>query len=154
MATLPEQGGRSFRLGEALYEQKFALDIQVASSAAQLYQKALQDKAQAQRQMISNTAQLWPKYLPTTPVPEDSMHAVRLMVDHLSQSHVAPEQFVAEVRRQIPALAQFVEQQDLLTLDPDKPLVVRETPATCGGSPVPRSRLPDRLNRRPILTIT
>jgi hypothetical protein len=40
----------------------------------------------------------------------------------------AGENFFPEIRRQIPQLQDWVIKNDLLTLDPDKPLVVRETP--------------------------
>ncbi|SHI19354.1 DUF885 domain-containing protein [Ferrimonas marina] len=127
------QTGRDFRLGEALYEQKFALDIQAEMTAAQLYDKAKADQAQARKQMVGITKQLWPKYFRGTAMPRDPQQAVRAMVDHLSQSHVSRDNFVAEVKRQIPELEQFVVQQDLITLDPDKPLVVRETPPYMRG---------------------
>ncbi|MBY5920924.1 DUF885 domain-containing protein [Ferrimonas balearica] len=132
-ADLKANGARSFRIGEALYEEKFALDIQSGMTARQLYEKALADRAQAQKQMLSITEQLWPKYFPTKPIPRDGMKAVRTLIDHLSARHVKRDNFVAEVKAQIPELEAFVRQHDLITLDPNKPLVVRETPPYMRG---------------------
>ncbi|BDM64165.1 hypothetical protein NFHSH190041_16170 [Shewanella sp. NFH-SH190041] len=125
-------GARDFRIGAALYEQKFALDIQAGMTAEQLYQRAMAEKTQVQQSMAELTAKLWPKYF-TEPMPKDSKLAIRQMIDHLSERHVAPQNFVSEVRAQIPQLEQFVQQHQLLTLDKDKPLVVRETPAYMRG---------------------
>ncbi|WP_028113682.1 DUF885 domain-containing protein [Ferrimonas kyonanensis] len=133
VAQLKKDGARSFRIGEALYEEKFALDIQAGMTAKQLYQKALADKSQAQKQMVTITEQLWPKYFPNTAMPADELVAVRQMIDHLSAHHVQRDEFVSEVRKQIPELVQFVNDSKLVTLDPEKPLVVRETPAYMRG---------------------
>jgi uncharacterized protein (DUF885 family) len=53
---------------------------------------------------------------------------IAMVIDKLSANHVPREQFVAEIRRQIPVLQDWVVQHNLLTLDSSKPLVVRETP--------------------------
>lgn len=50
------------------------------------------------------------------------------MIKALSVKHVKAENFLAEIRQQIPQLQAFVQQKDLLTIDPKKPLQVRETP--------------------------
>ncbi|WP_028108176.1 DUF885 domain-containing protein [Ferrimonas futtsuensis] len=133
VAQLNKGNPRSFRIGETLYEEKFALDIQAGMTAKQLYKKALADRDQAQKQMITITQQLWPKYFPGKGMPMDDLEAVRELVDHLSARHVKREDFVAEVRKQIPELVQFVNETQLVTLDPSKPLVVRETPAYMRG---------------------
>ncbi|TKB58510.1 DUF885 domain-containing protein [Ferrimonas aestuarii] len=133
VAELKRDGARSFRIGESLYEEKFALDIQAGMTAKQLYHKALEDKAVAQKQMVSITKQLWPKYFPNQAMPADSLKAVRTLIDYLSVKHVKRDEFVSEVRKQIPELVQFVNDSKLVTLDPDKPLVVRETPAYMRG---------------------
>ncbi|MXR67320.1 DUF885 family protein [Shewanella sp. JBTF-M18] len=131
-AKLTKEGARSFRIGEALYEQKFAFDIQSGMSAKQLYEKALADKARVQGEMAKITKQLWSKYFKTQ-MPSDTKVATRQLIDKLSARHVKREDFVAEVRAQIPELVKFVNQKQLVTLDPNKPLVVRETPEYMRG---------------------
>ncbi|MFV7771024.1 DUF885 domain-containing protein [Shewanella marisflavi] len=131
-AKLQKEGARSFRIGEKLYEQKFAFDIQSGMSAKELYEKALADKARVQGEMAKITQQLWSKYFDSQ-MPSDSKVATRQLIDKLSSRHVKREDFVAEVRAQIPELVKFVNENQLITLDPNKPLVVRETPEYMRG---------------------
>lgn len=131
-SQLEKEGARSFRIGESLYEQKFAFDIQSGMTAKALYEKALADKDRVQAEMAKITAQLWSTYF-TTPMPSDSTVATRQLIDKLSAKHVKREDFVDEVRAQIPQLVKFVNAKQLVTLDPNKPLVVRETPEYMRG---------------------
>ncbi len=64
----------------------------------------------------------------STPKPLDRTAKIGMVIDKLSSQHVAREDFFPEIRRQIPALQEWVIKNDLLTLDPKKPLEVRETP--------------------------
>lgn len=130
--TLTENGARDFRIGETLYEEKFAFDIQSSMTAKQLYNKAVADKNLVQQEMAKITDTIWSKYI-NTPKPTDEKLAIRQLIDVLSSQHVKRENFVAEVRKQIPQLIQFVNDKQLLTLDPKKPLIVRETPEYMRG---------------------
>jgi hypothetical protein len=56
-----------------------------------------------------------------------------MVIDKLSERHVAREDFVKEIRRQVPLLQDWVISHNLLTLDPSKPLEVRATPAYAAG---------------------
>lgn len=119
---------RSFRIGKALYEQKFAHDIQAGVSAEQMYNKALRARDELLARMDQLSDELWPKHMAGTPKPADRYQKIGMMIDRLSANHVAPKDFFAEIRRQIPVLSDWVVKNNLLTLDPQKPLVVRETP--------------------------
>lgn len=131
-AGLEQHGARSFRIGETLYEQKFAFDIQAGMTAKQLYQKALADKAKVTSEMAKITDKLWHKYF-TSAKPADEKVAIRQMIDKLSLNHVNRDQFVPQVKKLLPKLIQFVKAHDLVELDPNKPLVVRETPEYMRG---------------------
>jgi uncharacterized protein (DUF885 family) len=131
-AKLAENGARDFRIGETLYEEKFAFDIQSGMTAKQLYNKAVADKNHVQQEMAMITDTIWSKYI-DTPKPADERQAIRQLIDVLSSKHVKRENFVAEVRKQIPQLIQFVNDKQLVTLDPNKPLIVRETPEYMRG---------------------
>ena len=122
-------GGRSFRIGKDLYEAKFAFDIQAGSSGEQTYHKALAAREQLLANMDRLSDELWPKYMNGTAKPADRTAKIGLMIDLLSANHVKREDFFPEIRRQIPILQDWVIQKNLLTLDPNKPLQVRETPA-------------------------
>ena len=127
--SLAANGTRSFRIGKELYEAKFGFDIQAGSSAEQTYQKALAAREVLLSNMDSITDDLWPKYLAGKAKPADRYAKIGMMIDTLSTRHVAREEFFPEIRRQIGVLQDWVVKNDLLTLDPNKPLVVRETPA-------------------------
>lgn len=138
LGTLSEEwaerdDARSFRIGEALYEEKFSFDIQSQFDASELYARALEEKERLLAEMDAITVDLWPKYFEQQPLPDDRFERIGQLVDHLSDQHVALEDFVDEIRRQIPLLAEFVRENDLLFQDPSKPLVVRETPEYMRG---------------------
>lgn len=119
---------RSFRIGAALYERKFAYDIQSGRTAAQLYQRALAEKESLHARMSALADQLWPRYMAGVEKPADRLEKIGALIRKLSERHVAAADFVPEVRRQIPLLEQWVRDKGLLTLDPTRPLQVRETP--------------------------
>jgi uncharacterized protein (DUF885 family) len=124
------QSGRArpFRIGKALYEQKFALEIQSSSSAEQTYRKALATREELLGRMDALADELWTKTMGNAAKPADRTQKIGMVIERLSSRHVARENFVAEIRRQIPQLEDWVVRNNLLTLDRDKPLVVRETP--------------------------
>jgi len=128
-ALLAQNGARSFRIGKELYDQKFAYDIQAGVSAEQMYQKALDEREKLLTHMDSLSDELWTKTMGDTPKPADRTAKIGMVIDKLSSNHVAPADFVPEIRRQIPELQAWVTSHKLLTMDPQKPLVVRETPA-------------------------
>ena len=119
---------RDFRIGKALYDKKFVLDIYSGMTAEELYNTAVTEKAKLHANMISITRELWPKYFADTAMPGEGLVAVKQLIDHLSVRHVAREDFVDEIRRQMPIIQKFMDDNQLLDSDPTRPLVVRETP--------------------------
>jgi uncharacterized protein (DUF885 family) len=126
--NLADGGARDFRIGAELYEQKFKYDIVSNFSAKELYQKAIESKQQLHTKMIKITTELWPKYFADQAMPEQPLVAVKQMIDHLSVNHVKREDFVNEVKRQMPIIEKFILDHDLLDMDPSRPLIIRETP--------------------------
>jgi uncharacterized protein (DUF885 family) len=119
---------RPFRAGRELYEQKFALEIQSSSSAEQTFRKAMATREELLARMDTISDELWPRYMAGVAKPRDRFQKIGMMINKLSERHVSRENFLPEIRRQIPALQKFVTEKNLLTLDADKPLEVRETP--------------------------
>lgn len=133
-ADLAAHGGaRSFRLGEALYETKFAHEIQSGGSAKQLYERAQAEKERLHARMAVLAEQLWPKYFPDTAPPADRVAKIAALIGKLSENHTTPENFIPEVKRQIPLLEAWVREHDLVSQDPTRPLQVRETPVYMRG---------------------
>jgi uncharacterized protein (DUF885 family) len=127
--ALRRDGARDFRLGGALYERKFELDIASDLAAEDAYRKALEEKDRVQSEMVRLSHQMWPSYFPGEEPPADSLAVVARMIDRLSDKHVDRKDYVESIRRQIPELESFVRENDLVDLDSEKPLVVREMPA-------------------------
>lgn len=125
---------RSFRIGEELYESKFRYDIQSGFSARELYERALAEKDRLHDDMDDIALVLWPEYFPEEAMPADRLDRIGRLIDHLSNRHVEREDFIAEIERQIPLLAAFVEEHDLVDQDASRPLVVREIPEYMRGS--------------------
>jgi uncharacterized protein (DUF885 family) len=125
---------RSFRIGKDLFTRKFALDIQSRYSAGEVLELAQKHKADLLHDMGRRAARLFPKYCAGRPVPKDTLVLIRQVIDQLTLKHAPRDGFVDAVKRQIPTLTKFVNDHDLLTQDPSKPLVVRETPGYMRGS--------------------
>ena len=130
---LVSEGARSFRIGKDLYAQKFAFDIQSGWSAEQLYNRALQEKASLHAEMEMLARALWPKIMGQVPIPSDRLVMIGTVLEELSKQHTTPAEFVDTVRKQIPELEAFVRKHDLVSLDPTRPLLVRETPTYMRG---------------------
>lgn len=131
--TLDGGKARSFRIGQTAYDKKFAYQIQSGYSAEQLYQRALAEKETLHARMDTLADELWPRYLPTIKKPSDRLEKIGALIEKLSENHVKRDEFVPEIKRQIPQLEQWVREHKLLTLDPSRPLVVRETPEYMRG---------------------
>ena len=131
--VLPAGKFRSFRIGKALFDQKFAYTMQSRFTADEVYQQALTHKTALLHDMGRHAARLYPKYLPGQPAPADTLALIAAVIDQLSRKHATREGIVDAVRAQIPALVAFVNEKNLLTQDPSKPLVLRETPAYLRG---------------------
>lgn len=119
---------RDFRLGEELYAKKFKYDLQSRFTAREIYEKALLEKQKTLREMTELAKKLWTTYFPGKLPPIKNLEEIHLLITEISKKHTQADQFVATVRAQIPQLWNFVESKKLLKLDPQQPLVVRETP--------------------------
>lgn len=130
---LTDEKARSSRIGKELFFKKYTLDINADYTAEEIYTIALEEKARLHKQMIEISDTIWNNYLPETQKPSEPLKMVKMLIDKIAEKHVAREDFFQEIERQIPLLAAFVEEKDLLTQDPEKPLVVRETPKYMRG---------------------
>lgn len=129
-AQLARSGkARSFRLGQAFYERKFAYDIQSGGTAEALFERAKLEKERLVARMDGLADQLWPKYMGDAPRPADRFDKLGQLIGKMSEHHAAREQFVDTVKAMVPALSQWITDHQLIDLDPSKPLQVRTTPA-------------------------
>lgn len=124
---------RSFRIGEDLFEKKFAYQIQSDYKAKEIFEIAIEEKEVLHENMFKLSEMLWDKYYPNEEKPGRRMEQIRMVIDKVSLQHTERDSFITEIRKQIPELEKFVMDNDLLTLDPSKPLEVRETPEYMRG---------------------
>jgi hypothetical protein len=124
---------RSFRIGEDLYKEKFDLDIQSSYKADTVYKKAVGHKKELHKKMFVLADKLWPKYMRSESKPADNLALIKIVIDKISLQHTAPKNFQSAIEKQIPELAAFVKEKDLLYIDPSKSLVVRKEPDYMAG---------------------
>jgi uncharacterized protein (DUF885 family) len=124
---------RDFRLGKELYAKKFEFDIQSSYTADQIFEKAVQHKAELHEKMYDLTKKLWSKYCGSKTMPDNKLAAIKQMIDTLSIHHVKADSFQSAIEQQIPKLVAFIKEKDLIYIDPSKPLVVRKEPAYMAG---------------------
>jgi uncharacterized protein (DUF885 family) len=79
------------------------------------------------------SSRLWEKYYEGLKKPKDNLTLISKVIEAVSKNHVHRDSFIVSIRRQIPELERFVQENKLITLDPKKPLVVRETPEYMRG---------------------
>src|SRR5690606_20039586 len=94
----------------------------------ELYKLALDAKETAQSKIFETAILLYPKYFGTKLPPKDRQVVIESIIEKVSKNHTKPKEFVETIRKQIPELTKFINEKNLLTLDPQKPLKVRETP--------------------------
>ena len=121
-------GFRGFSIGKTLYSQKFKFDLQVTNSPEQLYNKALVAKEDVLSKMFELATTLYPEYYGTDLPPKDRHKVISNIIKKISKKHGKPKDFINSIRKQLSELIEFVKKKDLLTLNPEKSLQVRETP--------------------------
>jgi uncharacterized protein (DUF885 family) len=131
--SLNKNEAKSSRIGKDLFAKKYELDIVTDYSAYEIYKKALEEKAKTHQKMFTIADELWPKYFQKRKKPTNKLKMTKELIDKISLKHVKREDLFEEINRQIPILADFVREKNLLSQDLDKPLVVRETPVYMRG---------------------
>ncbi len=124
---------RSFRIEKELFDEKFQFDIQSGYTAEEVYNKAVKRKEELHTEMAKLANQLWPKYFANQPKPQVNLALIRKVIDTLSTTHAHRDSFQLSVEKQLPELVKFINDKNLLYLDPKKPLVVRQTPDYMAG---------------------
>ncbi|HCX20991.1 MAG TPA: DUF885 domain-containing protein [Cytophagales bacterium] len=132
-AFVETENFKDSRIGKELFEQKYKHEINSEYSAKEIYELAQAEKARLHAQMIVISDTLWSSYLPEDSKPADSLVMVKMLINKIAENHVERDSFFIEINRQVKELAAFVDEKDLLTQDPSKPLQVRETPEYMRG---------------------
>lgn len=121
-------GLRSFRIGSDLYRKKFGYELQIESTPEELYRAALVAKEEMRSKMFEAAIELYPKFYGEKLPPKDRQKVIENVVQKVVKNHSKPTDFIESVRKQLPELTKFINEKNILELDPTKPLEVRETP--------------------------
>jgi uncharacterized protein (DUF885 family) len=132
-AAMTPGKSKSFRIGKKLFDEKFKHDIVTDFSAEDIYKRALKRRSELHGELAKFSRKLWPKYFKDEEMPADSLVLIRKMIDRLSGTHVKPDEFMSSIEKQLPELINFINEKNLLYIDPSKPLVVRKTPSYMEG---------------------
>lgn len=132
---LPEfsENDQRFRIGKELFEEKFKLEIQSAYSAEEIFNAAVEEKQRLHNNLYRLSEMLWEKYFENLEKPGNRLDQIQMVIDEVSKQHVHRDSFITAIKQQIPELEKFVMEKDLITLDPKKSLIVRETPKYMRG---------------------
>lgn len=133
LEKMPNLHPRDFRLGKELYVTKFSQQIQSEYNSDELFYMALNRKKYLHEQMFHYTQVLWKDYFTNKAIPKDTIVAIRMMIDTLSAQHIKAEDFQTSIEKHIPLLVDFINNKNLIYLDPSKPLEVRKEPAYMAG---------------------
>ncbi len=132
LKTILPTAKRDFRIGKELFDIKFKHDIQSEWTAAEVYEKAINRKKELHLEMAKLTKELWSKYM-NVEMPKDTLKAISALINKISEKHAHRDSFIQSIEKQIPELQAFVNEKQLLFLDPKKPLKVRRTPGYMDG---------------------
>ena len=131
LPDLPKED-ESFRIGKELFEKKFQLEIQSDYTAEEIFKIAVEEKQKLHDNLYRLSDILWEDYFDIER-PGNRLDQIRMVIDEVSNKHVHRDSFITTIRQQIPELESFVIANDLISLDPEKPLIVRETPKYMRG---------------------
>ncbi|MEO6547507.1 MAG: DUF885 domain-containing protein [Ferruginibacter sp.] len=114
---------KNFRIGNALYAEKFKYDLATDFTPEEIYKKAIADKQLYHHTMISIADSVWGRYYPTLPKPKDSLKMVQLVMDKIQLQHAKPKDFFDSLTSQVYMLKKFIVEKKLFDFDTVTPPV-------------------------------
>ena len=125
---------RNFRIGKAMFAEKFKYDLATDFTPEQVYEKAKADKDYFHAKMISIANGLWSKYYPSQSKPKDSLQLIQLVLDKIQLQHAQPKDFFDSLTSQVYQLKRFIIEKDLFDFDTvNPPVIVRYMPEYARG---------------------
>lgn len=123
----------NFRIGKALFDEKFKYDLVTDITPEELFAKADSAKNYYHQQMFRIANDLWPKYFGNTAKPTDSLALIKNVLDKLSLNHASPQHVVDTATKLVHDLERFIITKNLFNYDTTTPLKVRVMPAFMAG---------------------
>lgn len=141
------KASRDPRLGKELFDKKLRFTIHTQLTPQQILERAESEKIRVQGDMYRLALPLFRQYFPDNPDVSDHLSVTRKVLDRIALDHPQRQFMIDTIRRIIPELEQFVTDHDLITLDPTKPLIIRETPEYERGVAVAMCESPGPLEK-------
>lgn len=121
---LPKSAGE-WRIGKEKFAKKLELELNAGITADELLAAAEAEADRVEREMVVIARQLWSKLFPGKPVPPDDAAGRRALVADvlagLGEDHGKPDELVADAKKTVAAIKQFIVDKKILTLpDPDR----------------------------------
>ena len=125
--VLPASEGEG-RLGTDLFAQKLlhtfgSDDVTIESIGKQ----ATREFAAVRAEMVRISREIWPRWCPDKPAPDDDAVAVREVLDAIALEHPKREAILDFCRAEVQRIEAFCREHDLIGLS-DEPLEIRWTP--------------------------
>ena len=122
-----------WRLGERLYERKFALALATGDTPSQTLQDAETKMAAIREDMRKQATQLYPKFFPGKAIPTELNQVVSQVLDRIAQQHATADGYFAEAKKDLRETTEFVRSKHLLALPQNNNLQVIPTPEFMRG---------------------
>ncbi len=126
---------RDFRLGKELYYEKFRFVIPEDITAPELLKRAENSLSDVQNRMfdLSLPAYLLENDEPVWVSRQDTLDVIRWVLDDIAAHHGKRNDVVKTVKTTIDELTRFVEENNIIALDKENPLEIREMPPYMRG---------------------
>lgn len=125
---------KDYRIGKALFAEKFKYDLATDFTPEQIYEKAVADKTFYHNKMYVTANKVWKKYYPTQAPPKDSLELIRMVLSKIQDNHPTPANFFKLLTNQVTQLKKFIIEKDLFDFDTaSTPIKVRYMPEYARG---------------------
>ncbi len=152
--VLPKASGE-WRLGPENYERKLSLTLDTKMSSDKLRRLAVVEHGKVRKQMAALADELAPVLFPARTLKRlRAMGArdevmVAAVLEELADAHAHPDQLRDAVATTLDRLAKFVDDRDIVTLDPNEVLEVIWTPPHQRGVAIAGLASPGPLDAKP-----
>jgi uncharacterized protein (DUF885 family) len=145
--TLLPMAAKDPRLGKTLYDKKLRSSLQSTMSPEEILARAWAETRRIHTEMYALAAPLYTEYFQSTSAAADSLTVIRSVLDRIATEHPKKEFLMDSIKAIIGELERFVTNRGLVTLDPTKPMTIRETPAYERGVAVASMEAPGPLEK-------
>lgn len=147
LEELKQKSNRDFRLGKELYYKKMKYYLKSSFAPDSILSLAEEEKRKTHDEMYKLALPLYKYYYGKEPKGMDKLSVIKVVLDRIVLEHPRPNEIMDRIKSDLNYLTQFVKEKNLLTLDENQPLVVRQTPEYQRGVSVASLEAPGPLEK-------